>query len=205
MPEISSCLSQHSHDTFVKIWKINESADFFQKFPDSWSMQPIQEHVQAKKYLESLAARYCLWELMKSQELTAFDLMQDDRQKPFISHPDWHISISHSYPFAAACISKKSRTGIDLEKLGRNVEKIAPRFLNPTELAQWKGESLKLTMAWSAKESIYKAWGKPGLSLQKEIQLVINSNLIQGKVHQNDSFEVLFEIYDDFLITLVNH
>lgn len=205
MPEISSCLSQHSHDTFVKIWKIDETADFFHKFPDSWSIPPIQAHLQANKYLESMAARFCLWELMKSQKLTDFDLQQDDRQRPFLLHPEWHISISHSYPFAAACLSKKLRTGIDIEKIGRNVEQVAPRFLNSSELAQWKGDPMKLTLAWSAKESIYKAWRKPGLSLQKEIHLVINHNQIQGKVLQNDVVEVRFEIHDDFLLTLVNH
>jgi phosphopantetheinyl transferase len=168
-------------------------------------MPPIQAHIQAEKYLESLAARFCLWELMKSLDLLEYELLQDNRQRPYLANPDWHISISHSYPFSVACISKKTYTGIDLEKKNRNIEKIAPRFLNPMELAQWKDDSLKLTLAWSAKESIYKAWRKPGLSFQKEIQIANEGNLLQGMVQLNIPFDIEYEIFDDFVITLVNH
>lgn len=95
MPEISSQLSNTSIDTYVKLWKIEEAADFFQNFPDSWAMPPINP-VQLNKCLESLAARYCLWELMKSLELSSLDFLQDERNRPYLNHPDWHISISHS-------------------------------------------------------------------------------------------------------------
>lgn len=205
MPEISSSLSHHSKDTLVKIWKINEAPDFFQVFPNTWSFPPIQAHIQANKYLESLAARYCLWELMQSLGLEDICLAQDSRNRPYLNHPIWNISISHSYPFAAACISKKSFTGIDLEKKNRNIQKIAPRFLNPLELAHWKDDNSMLTLAWSAKESIYKAYRKPGLSLQKEINLAIEDGKLRGEVNQQTPFEIQYEIFDGFVITLVNH
>jgi 4'-phosphopantetheinyl transferase EntD len=202
MPEISSQLSNPSLDTYVKLWKIEEAADFFQKFPASWVMPSINV---AHKSLESLAARYCLWELMKSLDLSTLVLHQDDRKRPYLNHSLWHVSISHSYPFAVACISKKPLTGIDLEKKDRNVQKIAPRFLNPIELELWKDDALKLTLAWSAKESIYKAWKQPGLSFQKEIELQINADKLRAQVNQEDSFNVAYEIFDEFVITLVNH
>ncbi len=202
MPEISSQLSNPSLDTYVKLWKIEEAADFFQKFPASWVMPSINV---AHKSLESLAARYCLWELMKSLDLSTLVLHQDDRKRPYLNHFLWHVSISHSYPFAVACISKKPFTGIDLEKKDRNVQKIAPRFLNPMELELWKDDALKLTLAWSAKESIYKAWKQPGLSFQKEIELQINADKLRAQVNQEDSFNVAYEIFDEFVITLVNH
>ncbi|MHA8075595.1 4'-phosphopantetheinyl transferase family protein [Aquirufa sp. TARAVU-A1A] len=138
-------------------------------------------------------------------ELSSLDFLQDERNRPYINHPDWYISISHSYPFAAACISKKPFTGIDLEKKDRNVQKIAPRFLNPSELSNWKEDSLKLTLAWSAKESIYKAFKQPGLSFQKAIELQFNSDQLNAQVNQGDSFNVEYELFEDFVITLVNH
>jgi phosphopantetheinyl transferase len=168
-------------------------------------MPPIQADIQAQKYLESLAARYCLWNLMQKLGLQDCELKQDSRQRPFLNHPDWHISISHSYPFAAACISKHPFTGIDLERKGRNIQKIAPRFLNSVELEAWKEDTSKLTIAWSAKESIYKAWKKPGLSFQKEIELALNNEVLHGKVNQQDAFSIEYELFDDFIITLVNH
>lgn len=205
MPEISSSLSQPSPGTFVKIWKIDEVADFFQVFPNTWSFPPIQAHIQANKYLESLAARYCLWEIMQSLGLEDLCLAQDNRNRPYLNHPIWNISISHSYPFAAACVSKKKYTGIDLEKKNRSIQKIAPRFLNSLELALWQDDSLQLTLAWSAKESIYKAWRKPGLSLQKEISLFSEDGQLRGMVNQQAPFDIQYEIFDDFVITLISH
>lgn len=96
-------------------------------------------------------------------------------------------------------------TGIDIEKKDRNVKKIAPRFLNPTELANWQADSLKLTLAWSAKESIYKAWKKPGLSFQQEIALNFIDEQFYGQVNSAEPFSIAFEQFDEFVITLVNH
>ncbi len=205
MPEISSRLPKLCPDTHIKVWQISESAEFFAQFPSNWSMPAIRAEIQSKKYLESIAARFCLWELMQELHVVELKLEQDERGRPFIQDSDWQVSISHSFPFAVACLSKKPRTGIDLEKKGRNIQKIAPRFLNPIELAEWREDELKLTLAWSAKESIYKAWQKPGLSFQKEIQIDIKQDQMTGIVHQQDSFPVYHEIFNDFVLTLVNH
>ncbi len=205
MPEISSRLSKLCPDTYVQLWQIDESADFYAQFPATWSMPPIQAHVQSKKYLESMAARYCLWQLMQQIGLTDWEMKQDERNRPFIEHPEWHVSISHSYPFAAACISKKAFTGIDLEKKGRKIQQVAPRFLNSEELNTWQNDELMLTIAWSAKESIYKAWQKPGLSLQKEIHLQMTATELTGQVSAGTSFPIHYEIHNDFVATLVNH
>lgn len=205
MPEISSILSNPVNDTYVCVWRIDEPADFFSIFPNTWSMPPIQANVQANKYLESLAARFCLWKLMQKLDLQDLELIQDGRHRPYLNHPDWHISISHSYPFATACISKLPHTGIDLERKGRNIQKIAPRFLNTIELEAWKDNPMNLTIAWSAKEAIYKAWKKPGLSFQKEIELSFDGSQLGGKVNQQEAFRIRYEIFDDFILTLVNH
>jgi 4'-phosphopantetheinyl transferase len=205
MPEISSRLSGLCPDTYIKVWQINESAEFFAQFPKDWSMPPQKAHIQTKKHLESLAARFCLWQLMQALELSDWTLLQDDRNRPYIEHPEWHVSISHSFPFATACISKKQLTGIDLEKRGRKIQTIAPRFLNSVELNSWQADDLMLTLAWSAKESIYKACQIKGLSLQKEMQLNMNQGNMTGQVYAKEPFPVYYEIFEDFVLTLVNH
>lgn len=205
MPEISSRLSKFCPDTHMKVWQISESAEFFTQFPSNWSMPAIRAEIQSKKYLESIAARFCLWDLMQELHVVELKLAQDERGRPFIKDSDWQVSISHSFPFAVACLSKKPHTGIDLEKKGRNIQTIAPRFLNPIELAEWQDDELMLTLAWSAKESIYKAWQKPGLSLQKEIQLEYKQDQMTGRVHEQAPFPIHHEIFNDFVLTLVNH
>jgi phosphopantetheine--protein transferase-like protein len=103
---------------------------------------------------------------------------------------------------AAAC-SRKYRIGVDIEKTGRNIEKIAPRFLSPTELEKWNESSNLLTLAWSAKESVYKAVGKPGLSFQKEI-IISDFDQNPSKAHliTGEEISLYWDEYPDFSLTV---
>jgi phosphopantetheinyl transferase len=103
---------------------------------------------------------------------------------------------------AAAC-SRNKRIGIDLEKPGRNIEKIAPRFLHAREWEKWREHSNLLTLAWSAKESIYKAVGKPGLSFQKEMEIRdFNQNPCKAQVSTGEIIEIFWEEYPEFSLTV---
>jgi phosphopantetheinyl transferase len=196
MPQIFSKIS--ADDFQILVWKIEEPIAFFESFPASWSTPAIENPI---KKLESIAARYCLHQL--SPEFDSLVLVQNDRNRPFLQYSDWHISLTHSYPFVAAACSRKKRVGIDVEKPGRNIEKIAPRFLCAAELEKWKDTSNLLTLAWSAKESIYKAVGKPGLSFQKEIEI---SDLVQnpGKalISTGQEIDIFWEEHPEFSLTV---
>jgi 4'-phosphopantetheinyl transferase EntD len=103
---------------------------------------------------------------------------------------------------AAAC-SRKKRIGIDVEKPGRNIEKIAPRFLCSAELAKWKDKSNLLTLAWSAKESVYKAVGKPGLSFQHAIELQdFDQNPGNAILATGEEISIYWEEFPDFSLTV---
>ena len=196
MPQIFSNIS--SADFQILIWKIEESLDFFETFPASWSSPQI---ANPTKKLESTAARYCLHLL--STEFETLKLVQNDRNRPYFEESDWHISLTHSYPYVSAACSRKNRVGIDLEKPGRNIEKIAPRFLNSQEWEKWKYNSNLLTLAWSAKESVYKAVGKPGLSFQKEIEIIdFNQTPCRAQVSTGELIAIFWEEYPDFSLTV---
>jgi phosphopantetheinyl transferase len=196
MPQIFSKIS--ANDFQILVWKIEEPIAFFETFPASWSTPSIENPI---KKLESVAARYCLHQL--SSEFDSLILAQNDRNKPFFEDSNWHISLTHSYPYVAAACSLKNRIGIDLEKPGRNIEKIAPRFLCVAELAKWKDTSNLLTLAWSAKESIYKAVGKPGLSFQQEIEISdFNQNPSKARIATGEEIEVIWEEFPEFSLTI---
>lgn len=196
MPQIFSKISADNFQ--ILVWKIEEPIAFFETFPVSWSTPSIENPI---KKLESIAARYCLHQL--SPEFESLILVQNDRNRPFFENSDWQISLTHSYPYVAAACSRQKRIGIDLEKPGRNIEKIAPRFLSATELAKWKDTSNLLTLAWSAKESIYKAVGKPGLSFQKEIEMAdFDRNPSQARLATGEKISLFWEEYPDFSLTV---
>ena len=196
MPQIFSKISADNFQ--ILVWKIEEPIAFFETFPASWSTPSIENPI---KKLESIAARYCLHQL--SPEFHSLILVQNDRNRPFFEDSDWHISLTHSYPYVAAACSRKNRIGIDLEKPGRNIEKIAPRFLCVAELAKWKDTSNLLTLAWSAKESIYKAVGKPGLSFQKEIEISdFEQNPSKARISTEEEIGIFWEEFPEFSLTV---
>lgn len=196
MPQIFSKISADNFQ--ILVWKIEEPFAFFETFPASWSTPTIENPI---KKLESIAARYCLHQL--SPEFESLVLVQNDRNRPYFQNSEWHISLTHSYPYVAAACSPEKRIGIDLEKPGRNIEKIAPRFLCPAELAKWKDASNLLTLAWSAKESIYKAVGKPGLSFQKEMEIFdFNQNPCKAQISTKEEIAIYWEEYPEFSLSV---
>lgn len=196
MPQIFSKISADKFQ--ILVWKIEEPIAFFETFPASWFTPTIENPI---KKLESIAARYCLHQL--SPEFESLVLVQNDRNRPYFQNSEWHISLTHSYPYVAAACSPEKRIGIDLEKPGRNIEKIAPRFLCPAELAKWKDTSNLLTLAWSAKESIYKAVGKPGLSFQKEMEIFdFNQNPCNAQIPTKEEIAIYWEEFPEFSLTV---
>lgn len=169
MPQISSkSISSSFNPIQWMIWEITEELPFFQTFPTQWLLNGDKVN---QKTLESSAARFCLWQLCQKISNDEWHFQKDIRNKPHFEQSDYHISLSHSYPFVAAAICKGNQVGIDVEIFGRNVEKIGPRFLSLEEWEIRQNSQVELTKAWTCKEAVYKAVGVPGLSFQQEIML----------------------------------
>ena len=75
-----------------------------------------------------------------------------------------HISLSHSGEYAAAIVSDRGTVGIDIEKRGPRILRVAERFMTPGELENARGEYFqdKLYIHWCTKEAVYKMLGDPG-------------------------------------------
>jgi phosphopantetheinyl transferase len=172
MPQISSNSSLTlSHSLQWMIWEITEDLPFFQTFPENWLKNKTPENSNSQKTLESTAARFCLWNLCLHISTGPWDFQLDEKDRPYFDQSIFHISLSHSFPFVGAVISHKKSVGIDLERYGRNVEKIGPRFLSEEEWRLWQHSHSDLTKAWTCKEAVYKAMGIPGLTFQQDIKL----------------------------------
>jgi 4'-phosphopantetheinyl transferase len=172
MPQISSnSLNTPFYTTQWMIWEIKEELPFFQTFPKHWLTNIKDQNKAYHKTIESSAARFCLWQLCENMSLGECNFQQDERDRPYFLASDIHISLSHSFPFVAAIICKGQPVGIDLERYGRNIEKIGPRFLSQEEWRIREHSHQDLTQAWTCKEAVYKAMGAPGLSFQQDILL----------------------------------
>lgn len=184
--------------TRLAVWKITESEDFFL---EKVSVQ--KEITHPSKRLQHLAGRYLLQILDPGFPFELIEIAES--KKPLLSNGELHFSISHCAGFAAAIISENKSVGIDVELVTPKIELVKERFLSPKELnlITTKNNELRttnyelrttnfqiITLFWSAKEAIFKWYGKGHLSFKNNMSLnelflengegFINANFIKN-------------------------
>ena len=93
-------------------------------------------------------------------------ILYTEKGKPYLENRAECISISHTHQWFCLMLSKSHECGIDIEHAREALHRIAPRFMNPSEmnfLEQSKNPQSTLQFIWGAKEAVYKSWGKRGL------------------------------------------
>ena len=88
---------------------------------------------------------------------------------PIVDTPNTYISVSHGANMVAVAVSD-SPVGVDIESIDRNFDRVMERYISPQEQTlsdrvQWPA------MVWTAKEALYKLYGRRGAQLVDEISL----------------------------------
>ena len=172
---------QHNINEFTRlgIWQITEPESFFQE------KVPLKRDVSHPfKRRQHLAGRYLLPFLWKDFPLE--EIRVADTRRPFLPNEKYHFSISHCGEFAAAIVSSRNRVGVDIELITPRIEMVAQKFLTEDEshffnedyalfLEQWgmRGRVHQefLTLIWSAKEAIFKWYGRGEMDFKQHMQL----------------------------------
>ncbi len=205
------------------LWRIEETSAELRallNFPVMYAdrIAPLREN--SARMREILAVR-CLLKAMTGEEQR---VLYDADGSPAIPqqiesvrqsdgkevHTVWtHLSISHTEGWAAVLLASRP-VGIDIERLGRRVERVTSRFLQESELALLRDE-VELHLAWSAKESLYKVLGRDYFDLQHLTTIeAVNytsreGNLRRGTMDVTVSRQGLktlhFETNSDFVLT----
>ncbi len=203
---------QIDDDTEFAIWKIEEGAE------ELYSQLQLNNHEKAyynqlsigKRNLHWLGTRVLLRKMLRTDEY--IDCKIDLHGKPYLVNLPYHISLSHSFDYAAVMISKTSLVGIDIEKVKEKVERIAHKFLRNEELGfiDEHHKIKQLYACWCAKEAIYKCYG------QKEVSFFDNIILqpfnfeghgnVNAHIHINSiniNYNVGYLQYGDYMIGYV--
>ena len=161
-------INQHSS---WALWHIKEDPESLQQL-FSLSKKEKEELELLKsdqRKLEWLGSRLLLKELSRDFNLPDREVMKDSFGKPHLEGLETFISLSHSFPFAAAIIHTKKAVGIDIEHSREQLLRIRHKFLNAAELDCAGNQLGKLCVYWTAKEALYKLYGKRGLILKEQI------------------------------------
>lgn len=96
-----------------------------------------------------------------------FALRHDNDGAPFLSPTDGapYISISHGAGYALLAVDSDSRIGVDIESPRPTLSRIAPRFMTADEMFVHGRTTASILRAWTAKEAIFKALGRPQLTV----------------------------------------
>lgn len=157
------------------VWKTAESVDELvaglSPCPDDRAEALTLFHPQ--KRLEFAASRTLLSHLADVAGLPYRGITKDDFGKPALRGLDWHLSLTHSPRYAAAVLHPTRPVGIDLEAPRETLRRVAPRILSPTELAHADGDLYRLAVYWTAKEALYKLYGKRGLFFSTQLRIAL--------------------------------
>ena len=159
--------------SILSVWKIEETEE---ELLASLQLKQHELDVIAtlsagKRALHWLATRVLLRNMLNT---TAYiDCRMDEHGKPYLVNSDLHISLSHSYDYAAVIISKGKQVGVDIEMIKMKIKSIKHKFLSDVELAQKQiGDNINgLYVCWCAKEAIYKWHGKKELEFKRDIHI----------------------------------
>jgi 4'-phosphopantetheinyl transferase EntD len=195
-----------SFETQIAIWKIEEEPDFFSSSID-FSEYDFMEYESIKhpfKRMQWLASRYLLKKISNENRLLL--LYKNENGKPFFENANYHFSITHSHSYVAVIISKEKNVSIDLEKITEKVLKVKHKFLHTLDFEQ--GENLeKLTLIWSAKETLYKYFDSKLLHFKEHLIIKkCEDNAMESEVLIADEKvgqKIGFMRFEDFVMTYI--
>jgi phosphopantetheinyl transferase len=171
--------------TRLGVWKIEETEDLFLR------SVPLQRAItHPHKRLQHLAGRYLLPFLFPDFPHEEIEIA--DTRKPFLPDEQYHFSISHCGDYAAALVSSTERVGIDIEMITQRVDRIKHKFLHPEELAFVDSYAIDqqiklLTLLWSAKEALFKWWGRGDVDFSEAMRTYPFS------MHETGTIDAWFE------------
>ena len=112
---------------------------------------------------------------------------------PVVDTPNTHISVAHGGERVAVAIADE-RVGVDIENLDRNYERVKSRFMSPAEEALSDMEEWP-AMVWTAKEAIYKLYGKREVDLTEDIHIIgLNTETMTLSAEVRDTKGIVVEV-----------
>jgi 4'-phosphopantetheinyl transferase EntD len=195
-------------NAILKITK--NKVDFFLCKKIAWDINDIKLSKQEidnlssiqnpSRKIEFLGVRY-----LKNQFDPKSDLSYLKNGKPILNNSKTNVSISHSRNFVAFATAPFP-IGIDIEECNDRIKKVKDRFLNENEKQLFEQNEInQLTIAWCAKESMFKLNEDSGLKFKTDI--LINEwdkiSTIHASMKQNMKWidvKLHFEIIDNLVL-----
>ncbi|MEL7120684.1 MAG: 4'-phosphopantetheinyl transferase superfamily protein [Bacteroidota bacterium] len=190
------------------LWEIKEDEKWFRDRLDLSTTESDQlKKIKGHKRLEWLAARMLIHS-MSGRDKRGF-FIKDEFGKPYLTGSPFNISISHSRKYAAAIAAPES-VGIDIQSFVPKIERITHKFMSKAEsdMLDSKFRLWHLHIYWSAKEALYKAYGRRKLNFCEHIIIKpfeyqkqagqFFGEIIKDKEHFK--YQLDYKLYKDYVL-----
>lgn len=188
------------------LWRIAEDETTLADLVAPWEV--VSDTISNKnKRLEWLAGRVLVKEICASMSLSFEGITKDQYGKPFFKGNDFHLSLSHSFPYVAALVDLGGPVGIDLEQPKEKLLRIAHRILHEGELINAGTDVVKHTVYWCAKETLIKVHGQKDLTFAENLiidgfELAAEGN-IRGRIVVSDTERIIplrYILFPNFVV-----
>ncbi len=187
MPIIS--IQNITNEITLGIWKITETkADFVNLLGNHLFDLSKPVNPAENVGIHWFASRVLLQNLFDADRI---EIHKNENNKPtlYIDHEKYFISISHSYEYVGIMFSKTHEIGLDIEKVDDRIHRVSNKFLNENEQLFAESKLVK-TLIWSAKESMYKWYGKKELDFKLNMEALLfeakNEGVFNCLLHKNE-------------------
>ncbi|MBJ7429629.1 MAG: 4'-phosphopantetheinyl transferase superfamily protein [Bacteroidia bacterium] len=205
MPIIS--IQNISSDIILGIWKITETKNDLINMLGNQLIDPSKPTNPAENVgLHWYASRILLQNLFDADKI---EIHKNEANKPtlFIDNEKYFISISHSYEYVGIMFSRTHEIGLDIEKIDERINRVSRKFLNENEQL-FADSKLSKTLIWSAKESVYKWYGKKEIDFKEHMQanpfIAEEKGIFNFKLSKNEfekEIDIHYYLIDNYVIT----
>lgn len=194
----------------LAIWQITEQHDELQAMLPSEILTDAElasiSHPQ--KQIEFFCSRLVIKYLANSLGIKYLGIKKDEHGKPYLAGTDWQMSLTHTSNYVAAVMHPSRSLGIDMEKPTEKLSRIKHKFMSEAELASTENDFENLCIYWSAKEALYKLYGKRKVIFNENLHVSPfekGASCIQGRLLINEidkNYDIYIERIDGYILVV---
>ncbi len=200
----------YENNISLAVWQITESHDELQAMLPSEILTDAElasiSHPQ--KQVEFFCSRLVIKHLANSLGIKYLGIKKDECGKPYLVGSNWQMSITHTSNYVAAVMHPSEALGMDMEKPSEKLQRIAHKFLSETERTEAENDIEKLCIYWSAKEALYKLYGKRKVIFNENLfvfPFLKEQNKITGRLKINEidkTYNIYVEKIDGYILVV---
>ena len=188
----------------ISVYRPDKSLEYYLSFLELSEEDRRFVHTShPRRALEWAAARKTLNDMCGRRVVC----QQDEVGKPHLLNDDHHVSLSHSHGLVAVAISDQP-IGVDVQQLSPKIRRIRKKFVHEDDVQMPIDEVSEqiLGIIWSAKEAMFKLYGKGEVDFKEHLRLDISADLpetgiLHGRILKGDtplSCEIHYSLIEDY-------